>query len=97
MKVASSPRALALSLKKALAVRRRGDKCPVDIVLHGERSSLFDTAFPLVCFFFFLPLPCTLYVVMPVSFHSISREKVLEGRNAEMKEMMNHHVFDEVS
>ena len=26
----------------------------------------------------------------------ISREKVLEGRKAEMDEMMNHHVFDEV-
>ena len=26
----------------------------------------------------------------------ISREKVLEGRKAEMEGMMNHHVFDEV-
>ena len=25
-----------------------------------------------------------------------SREKVLAGRKAEMEEMMNHHVFDEV-
>ena len=47
-------------------MRRRGDKCPVDIVLHGERSSLFDIAFP-----FFLFLFChNLVRVTPVSFHS---------------------------
>ena len=26
----------------------------------------------------------------------ISREKVLEGREAEVEDMMNHHVFDDV-
>ena len=62
-------------LQTALAVGRRGDTCLVDVVLHGERSSLVDAVFLFVLFFSAL----TLYYVRCHPFHSTFFKKMLLG------------------